>query len=155
MSSNTRHRAREAALQILYRYDVAKHAHQVPIPEGAALARDLGLHFEHFQVPQGIREFAAQLVAGTLQNMEQIDGVIEKHASNWKVSRMGFIDRNLLRMAVYEFINFSDIPAAVTIDEAIELAKQFGEAETPAFINGILDSAKHEKPEKNDADSRS
>lgn len=137
---NSRHRAREVALQILYRYDVSAHSTGTPPPTGQALADDLVRHFEHFQVPAGLREFAAQLVSGTLQNIPSLDALLEKHADHWKISRMGFIDRNLLRMSTYEMRNFPDIPHQVTIDEAVELAKQFGTQETPAFINGILDS---------------
>jgi N utilization substance protein B len=141
-STNPRHHARETALQILYRYDVDAHASGVTPPAGPALAEDLARHFEHFQVTPALREFAARLVAGTLQSLSELDGLIEKHAVNWKVSRMGFIDRNIMRMSLYEMANFPEIPAAVTIDEAVELAKQFGTAETPAFINGILDSVR-------------
>jgi N utilization substance protein B len=140
-----RHRAREVALQILYRYDVNLHTSGAAPPTGPALAEDLARHFDHFQVPEPIREFAAELVAGTLTRREELDRTLEKHASNWKVGRMGFIDRNLLRMATYELQHFPETPAGVTINEAVELAKQFGTADTPAFINGILDSVKQAK----------
>ena len=105
-----RHRAREVALQILYRYDVALHSSQVPIPQGAELARDLARHFDHFQVAPPLREFAALLVAGTLSGMPGLDGLLETHASNWKVTRMGYVDRSLLRMAVYELRNVPETP---------------------------------------------
>ena len=137
-----RHRAREVALQILYRYDVALQSSAVPIPTGNELVKDLSRHFDHFQVQDGLREFAAQLVAGTLQNLGELDGLLEKHTSNLKVARMGYVDRSLLRMATYELKHVSDTPASVVIDEAIELGKQFGNEETPSFINGILDSVK-------------
>ncbi len=136
--SNPRHRAREVALQILYRYDV--NSVTEPAPEGAMLASDLSRHFDHFQVPDNLRGFAAELVAGTLQEKADLDGLIEAQAKNWKVARMGSVERSLLRMAIYEMRHYSDIPRNVTIDEAVELAKQFGNAETPAFINGILDA---------------
>jgi N utilization substance protein B len=137
---NSRHRAREIALQILYRYDVAAHSMGTPFPEGSALAEDLKSHFKHFDVPQSLQEFAAQLVAGTLQELSKIDQILEKFAVSWKISRMGFVDRCLLRMAIYEMLHFPDIPHSVTLDEAIELGKQFGTADTPAFVNGILDA---------------
>jgi len=143
---NARHRAREVALQILYRYDVDSHSNGIQPPADMALAADLAKHFDHFQVPQALREFAAELVAGTLRKMPQLDETIEKHATNWKVSRMAFIDRSLLRMAIYEMGHFPDTARAVAIDEAIELAKQFGTSDTPAFVNGILDAI---HPEKN------
>lgn len=143
-SRNSRHMAREVALQILYRYDVAASSGNVTIPSGTELARELRSHFEHFRVPDELREFAAELVAGSLREMSQLDQTLEKHASNWRVSRMAYVDRSLLRMALYEMIHFKDTPGTVVIDEAIELAKQFGTADTPAFINGVLDAVKRE-----------
>jgi len=140
-NSGSRHKAREAALQILYSYDLAS----VKTLPAHQFADDLTSHFDHFKVPKEVREFAAQLVAGTLRDIQVIDETLEKHATNWKVTRMAYIDRALLRMAVFELLNFPDIPSSVTIDEAIELAKDFGAPETPAFINGILDSIKEEK----------
>lgn len=141
---HSRHHAREIALQILYRYDVnasgAKNGESTPIPTGMALADDLKKHFEHFQVTEGVREFAAELVVGTLAETARLDGEIEKYANNWKIARMALIDRNLLRMALFEMSRFKDIPAAITIDEAVELAKQFGTADTSSFVNAILDS---------------
>jgi len=131
-----RTRAREVALQILYRYDSSG----VHPTEAKALADDFHKHFEHFKVAQESREFAAELVAGTLGRLSEIDALLERHATRWKVSRMNAIDRSLLRMAVHELQKFEDIPLSVTLDEAIELAKQFGNAESAAFINGILDS---------------
>jgi len=141
----SRHRAREAALQILYRYDLSLHSTGTKPPSGTALAEDMVRHFEHFQVIPDLRPFSAELVAGTLMNQESLDEAIEKHAVNWKVSRMAFIDRCLLRMATYEMKNFPDTPPSVVMDEAIELAKQFGTAETPSFVNGILDAIQQEK----------
>jgi N utilization substance protein B len=132
---HSRHHAREIALQILYRYDV-----EASELSGIALADDLKKHFEHFQISDGVREFAAELVAGTRKNREELDLEIEKFANNWKIARMALIDRNLLRMALFEMSHFKDIPPSVTIDEAVELAKQFGSAETSSFVNAILDS---------------
>ncbi len=142
---HSRHHAREIALQILYRYDSnasgsAKVDDSAGIPTGLALADDLKKHFEHFQVTEGVREFAAELVVGTLAQTAELDLQIEKYANNWKIARMALIDRNLLRMALFEMGRFKDIPAAITIDEAVELAKQFGTADTSAFVNAILDS---------------
>ncbi len=145
---NSRHRAREVALQILYRYDVALQAKQSVPPIGAELARDLEHHFNHFVVPEPLREFSAQLVAGTLAEMKQLDELLERHASNWKVARMGLVDRNLLRMSAYELLHFPDTPPSVVIDEAIELGKQFGTSDTPSFVNGILDAIRGALPSK-------
>ncbi|MBY0470672.1 transcription antitermination factor NusB [bacterium] len=130
----SRHLAREIALQILYEYDVGS------FPTGVELDGAIHKHFEHFKVPEKLRDFAGELVRGTVQHREALDQTLEKHATHWKLSRMSVIDRNLLRMALYEMQNFKDIPASVSIDEAIELAKQFGSSESPSFINGILDA---------------
>jgi len=131
-----RHHAREVALQILYRYDLSA-------PDAGALIGELGVHFDHFQVPHELREFAGQLVSGTLREQGELDAMLESHASNWKVARMDAVDRSLLRMAVFELRHFPETDAAVVIDEAIELGKQFGTADTPAFVNGILDSVRN------------
>jgi len=140
-NTTARHRAREVALQILYRYDTAVSAGQADaIPQGIALASDLTRHFDHFQVPADLRTFASELVAGTLTEIPAIDALIESQTKNWKIARMASIDRSLLRMAIYEMRHFSDIPRSVTINEAVELAKEFGSADTAAFVNGILDS---------------
>lgn len=136
----SRHRAREIALQILYQYDLTAHSTQKPMPLGQELTSSLVYHFNHFNVPEELREFAAKLVTGTLREMTHLDELLEKHASNWKVARMSSVDRSLLRMATYEMVHLIDAPHTVVIDEAIELAKQFGTSETPGFINGVLDS---------------
>jgi N utilization substance protein B len=141
---HSRHQAREVALQILYRYDMALQAANpdAPATNPAHVIEELNHHFDHFSVPEELRGFAAELVAGSLRELPQLDALLEKHASNWKIGRMGFVDRNLLRMSIYELSHFPDTPASVVIDEAIELAKQFGTAESPAFINGVLDAVK-------------
>jgi transcription antitermination protein NusB len=132
----SRHRAREIALQILYRFDSST-------PNAQQIIQDLKFHFEHFQVHDAMREFIAQLVTGTVHHITALDTVLEKHAVNWKVSRMSSVDRSLLRMAVYEMLYMKDdVAPSIVIDEAIELAKQFGTSDTPAFVNGILDSIK-------------
>lgn len=136
---NSRHRAREVALQILYRYD-ATLSSGGSLPSGAELASELAGHFEHFKVPDTLREFAARLVAGTLGGMAGLDALLEKHSAHWKISRMASLDRMLLRMASYELRDMPEVPPSVVIDEAIELAKQFGAADSPSFVNGILDA---------------
>jgi len=138
----SRHRAREIALQILYQYDLAAHSSGQKPPQGQKLVADLSYHFEHFTVPEPLREFIGQLVAGTLTEVIQLDELLEKHAANWKVARMSSVDRSLLRMATYEMLHMKETPHSVIINEAIELAKQFGTSESPSFINGILDGIK-------------
>ena len=143
--NHSRHHAREIALQILYSFDVQAQQNASPIPTGSELVSYLKSHFEHFVVPDGVREFASQLVVGTLSKSAEIDVEIEKYSSNWKIGRMALIDRNLIRMAFYEMSHFKDIPHSVSIDEAIELSKQFGTADTASFVNAILDSMRKQK----------
>jgi N utilization substance protein B len=146
-----RHKSREVALQILYRLDVSAAEAPTAGPpviapvrseaiQQIATAHDLTSHFEHFRVPEEAREFAAELVSGTLREQTSLDAMLEKQSANWKVSRMAHVDRSLLRMALYELLKGPGTPAAVVIDEAVELAKHYGNAESPAFINGILDA---------------
>ena len=80
------------------------------------------------------------LIKGVLDNKSRIDKLIEQFSSNWKISRMGCVDRNILRIAVFEMLRCQDIPAKVSINEAIEIGKKFGTEDSGAFINGILDS---------------
>ena len=137
----SRHKSREIALQILYQYDLALQQTGHPIPVGQKLIEDLLKHYEHFNVPESLREFVGQLVAGTLTQLKALDLVIEENAVNWKVSRMSSVDRSLLRMSTYEMLYLDPtVSRSIVIDEAIEIAKQFGTAESPSFINGILDS---------------
>jgi len=93
-----------------------------------------------FQPSQKAFALFSELVNGVLQNRRGIDRVIERFSSNWKMSRMSCVDRNILRIAVYELLNRSDIPAKVSINEAIDIGKKYGSEESGAFINGILDS---------------
>jgi len=147
----SRHRAREVAFQILYRIDLELHSSGAAAPAGEALLSELVHHFDHFKVPEELREFAASLVVGTITTLKELDETIERHALKWKISRMAAVDRNLLRMALYELRHFPDIPPSVTLDEAVELSKQFGEQDTPGFVNGILDAIARElagKPAK-------
>lgn len=136
----SRHRAREVALQILYRYDVAQQTHGTPAPQGTELLNELTHHFKHFDVPDGVHEFTTRLVAGTLSQLSVLDALLEKHVSNWRIARLGYVDRSLLRMAAYELTQIKDTPSSVVIDEAIELGKQFGTEDTPSFVNGVLDT---------------
>jgi N utilization substance protein B len=93
---------------------------------------------------QGIIGFARQLVLGTVEHVEQIDRLIRRHAEHWRLDRMATVDRNLLRLAVYEFMHEKETPKTVVINEAIEIARRFSAQESPQFINGVLDSIKKE-----------
>ena len=129
---NTRHKAREAAFQLLYRCDLLEDFGLTP--------SDIRKHFEHFQVPVSTFEFAQNLVTGTIAKRPALDELIEAHAANWRMSRMALVDRNLLRLGAHELLHFRETPRAVVLDEWVQLAKQYGTSETSAFLNGILDS---------------
>lgn len=85
------------------------------------------------------REFATKIFRGTVDNLTKIDDMIQAQADNWRLSRMAVVDRNIIRMSVYEFLHETDTPKLVIIDEAIEIAKKFGTQKSSQFINGILD----------------
>lgn len=86
-----------------------------------------------------IREFAEELVKGSLEKLEDIDALIEKLAENWILERMAAVDRNILRLAAFEILYRKDIPSAVTINEALEIAKKYSSSESAPFLNGVLD----------------
>ena len=123
-----RRKSREYALQMLYQYDVR---HQ-----SAGLADGF---WEDKEVLENIMEFANNLVDGVIKNLDKIDEKIRLSASNWSIDRMAVVDRNILRIAVFELFYMQDIPVNVTLNEAIEIAKRFGEEESGSFVNGILD----------------
>jgi N utilization substance protein B len=126
-----RRKGREVALQILYGIDVAP-SHD---PKEA-----LNIFWsENPSVSAEAKAFIEQLVTGVCGNKDSIDEMIGQHSSNWKISRMAVVDRNILRLAIYELKWCADIPLRVTLNEAIEIAKQFGTEESGAFVNGILD----------------
>ena len=134
----SRTKSREYALQMLYQADI-RPADRRQIPE----------EFWHEQEPEGeVKAFANQLFAGTLEHLHEIDPLIAGRADNWNLKRMAVIDRNILRLGVFELLYLDDVPPKVAINEAIELAKRFGDTESGKFINGILDAIHktHDRP---------
>lgn len=124
-----RRRARELAMQMLFQYDLSGNDTETILST-----------FEPLRTLKAdTRAFAAKLVEGTIADLERIDEMIVKQAQNWRIERMAAVDRNILRMAVYEFLNETGTPKLVVIDEAIEIARTFGDAKSPQFVNGILD----------------
>ena len=134
-----RREGREVALQALYAVD-----HNPP--EGRRNA--LRLFWEGNPTSAAVRQFAGELVDGVLEHRDAIDAKIKEVSKHWSLSRMARVDINILRVAVYELIYRPDIPKNVTINEAIEVAKTFGNEDAPAFVNGILDELASELPEK-------
>ena len=124
-----RRKARELALQMLYQHDLSGN-----LPDAIVDT------FEDLQKAKAnTREFATRIFRGTVDHLAQIDEMITAQADNWRLSRMAVVDRNIIRMSVYEFLHESDTPKLVIIDEAIEIAKKFGTQKSSQFINGILD----------------
>lgn len=95
-----------------------------------------------------MREFSVNLVKGTLRNIETVDDKIRTRAEHWRIERMAIVDRNVLRLAVYEFL-YEETPNTVVINEALEIARRFSTFEATQFINGILDAIKHDLEKKN------
>ena len=125
---STRHDARELALQILFQYDF----------HGSAECW-LEQFWAQRDASESVRAFVSQLVTGVRTHQAELDGLIAAYARNWTVDRMPVVDRNILRQAMYELLWVSDVPAKVTVDEALELAKNFADDETRRFVNGMLD----------------
>ena len=125
----SRRKSRELALQMLFQYDLSGND-----PEAIILTFD-----DLQKAKPAIRDFAIRVFLGTIQHMEELDELIVKQADNWRLSRMAVVDRNIIRMSVYEFLHETDTPKLVIIDEAIEIAKKFGTQKSGQFINGILD----------------
>lgn len=94
---------------------------------------------------QEIRDFSTNLVEGVWQHKGELDEMIASYSTNWKISRMAAVDKNILRMAIFELMHCPDIPVKVTLNEAVEIAKRFGTAESGAFVNGILDNVARDK----------
>ncbi len=126
----TRRKSRELAMQALFCMDMLKN-------ESTELMDQLR---EMLKLAPEMERFYMTLIQGVLENKSRIDAVIEQNSSNWKISRMGCVDRNVLRIAAFELLFCPDIPPKVSINEAVDIGKLYGTDESGAFINGILDS---------------
>ena len=140
-----RTRARELALQFLYQLDL----------RGDEFLEETRSFLRGEEGDKGTREFAQELIEGTVENIEEINDLIRCVAQNWDIERMAVIDRNVLRMATFELLHCPDIPPKVSINEAIELGKRYSTQNSGGFINGVLDKIKdralaNETPEKGD-----
>ncbi len=131
--SAPRHRSREAALQALYAADIGGEL------DVARAEASLDALAEHFELPSGARTFAKELVVGVATERTEIDRRITEVAHRWRIERMAAVDRNVLRLAAWEIV-FAGTPREVVIDEAVELARRFGDDASPRFVNGVLDA---------------
>ncbi len=132
-----RHRAREAAVQMLYQWEVGRD----PISDVVSTFWVHGPSASQ-AVPDEIRMFATTLANGVAGTFEAIDPMIGEAAENWRIERMNVLDRLILRLAIYEFLHQPDTPAKVIINEALELARTFSTDDSVRFINGILDAVR-------------
>ena len=130
-----RRRARECALQMLFAYDITR-------PEVNELTETFW--GEMAEAGDDVKEFANELAVGTIAHLEAIDERIVQRTEHWRISRMAVVDRNLLRLAVYEFLHQPTTPKTVAINEALEIARRFSTHEATQFINGILDAIKRD-----------
>ena len=128
-----RRQSREAALKFLYALDITRDDVKTVVRTSWAEA----------MMAEEIRDFTTTLVTGVIRHRNEIDAFIQECSTNWSLERIGMVERNILRFAIYELCFLPDIPPNVTINEAVEVAKKYGTEEAPAFINGILDRIKH------------
>jgi len=127
----TRRKSRELALQMLFQSDMGRQdADQVRRTFWA----------EHTATSSEVRSFADDLFRAAMDRAPEIDGLIERHTEHWRMERMAAVDRNLLRVAVAEFLAYPETPRAVVINEALEIARKFSTPESVQFVNGVLDS---------------
>lgn len=132
-----RTQARQITLQVLYQMDLTG--------ESCREALDnFWLREEERVIDAEVKNFAAELVKGVKDNLAKIDKNIASYATNWQIKRMAVVDRNILRMGCYELLFRDDIPPKVSINEAVELAKKYSDAESGKFVNGILDKIRIE-----------
>jgi len=133
-----RRKSREYALQLLYAREVT----------GWKIGEISPLFWKDRSVSPQTREYADSIVSGVINHAVSIDISIEQSSRNWKIARMSYVDRNILRIAVYEFM-YEDSPPVVVINEAIEVAKRYGDGESGQFVNGVLDAIRKSLPARN------
>ena len=127
-----RRTARECALQMLYQFDMG----------GQSAPDILSTFWARGEQMAGVQSFANELFEGSVDKLDEIDEIIRQHVKHWKLARIAAVDRNILRVAVFEFLSDARIPETVVINEALEIAKKFSTDESAQFVNGVLDSIK-------------
>ena len=127
----SRRKGRELAVQMLYQWELSEE----PVADVIESFSRLG------DAPTAARELSQRLLEGTIRHLKEIDSLISKHAEHWKLPRMAAVDRNILRLAIYEFL-YEDVPKRVVINEALEVTKRFSGPEAVHFINGVLDAVR-------------
>ena len=127
-----RTKARECAFQMLYQWDITREP----------MDRVATLFWKVRTTTDETRARAEELARGAQRELERLDTAIAGAATNWRFDRIAAVDKNILRIAAYELLKEPDTPPSVIIDEAVEMAKRFGEADSPAFVNGVLDAVR-------------
>lgn len=140
-----RRRAREAAAQILYQLDADPSGSSLSTTSPAHVSDAIDAYFDHFDAPDKSKDFAASIVRGTAHQAAKIDEFLQQTNTRWRVQRMARVDRNVLRIAVYELNFVKELDRKIIINEAIELAKKFGNTDSSRFINGVLDGLGREE----------
>lgn len=128
--SGRRRKSRELALQLLYQNDLA----------GTSAAEMFERTEEYQEAKPEVQEYASRLLLGTLARRDELDAKLAERSEHWRLGRMPAVDRNLLRLALYELLYEGDTPHAVVIDEAVEIAKKFSTPSSGPFVNGVLDA---------------
>jgi N utilization substance protein B len=126
-----RGQARLAALRFLYQWE---------LNPGDDLQSAIEQQFKFLKVKTRIAEYAISLIQGAVLQLQQIDKIISENLTHWKLARLSVVDRNSMRLAVYEMMYVEDVPSRVSINEFVEISKRFGSADSPGFVNGVLDS---------------
>lgn len=133
-----RTKAREVALCSFYQAEISK----------ISFRKALENFLENYPQSQEVVDFASLLVEGVGKNLSYLDEIIKKYVENWEIERLAIIDKNILRMGIFELLFLDDIPPKVSINEAIELAKKFGDVDSARFVNGVLDRIYKEESKK-------
>lgn len=137
----SRRKARELALQMLFQWEQGGHSPQHVVSTFLRMQR----------VDEEVESFARALFEGTVAEIETLDRILREHSEHWRVERMPAVDRNLLRVALYELRHHSETPPAVIINEALEIARRFSDRDAVDFVNGILDAVRKTLPVTNPA----
>ena len=133
--SGNRRKSRELALQVLF---------QSEFVEDAKYGEQLRYFQDSFAIEKDVLEYATQLLSGIQEKHEEVDNKISALSPNWTLARMAKVDLSILRIAIFEILHMTDVPAKAAINEAVELAKKYGNTESAGFINGVLDAAMKE-----------
>jgi N utilization substance protein B len=132
----SRRKSREFAMQMLYQWEICKYAP----------AQVQATFFADNKADADVEGFARELFEGAVNDIERLDRLVREHADNWRLERMAAVDRNILRVALYELLHHPETPPAAVINEALEIARRFSTGDSVEFVNGVLDAIRKELP---------